>query len=128
MNHLNFQIILFASLLIFTFYIFRLRTLIMDRIIFFFFVLVGAVLIINPDLSTIVAKYLGIGRGADLVFYIFIIISLFFAISTNARQKHLQRQITLLIRQIALSNPIQPDPKDLSTSPNPGGRNLNHSV
>lgn len=120
MNHMVFQIALFAALIVFTFYIFRLRTPLTDRIIFLALVVVGAVLVANPDLSTEIAHRLEIGRGTDLIFYVFIIASLFFAVTVTTRQRQMQRQITLLVRQMALDHPLQSAPKRLANEPDSG--------
>jgi hypothetical protein len=108
MNHLIFQIILLLALIALILYVFRLRTLMTDRLVFLALALIGFALIINPDLTTWIAHQVSLGRGTDLVFYIFIIASLFYAITTTARLRQIQRQLTLIVRQVALSQPIAP--------------------
>jgi hypothetical protein len=100
------QIVLIIVLLFFIFYVFKLRKLIIDRIIFLVGGLIGIVLALFPQLSSIVANWLGIVRGSDLVIYSFIVFSLFYFVSVNAEIRDLRRQITDLTRKQALANPI----------------------
>jgi hypothetical protein len=103
-NHLG-QILLLIGLLFFIFYVIEIRKLVFDRIIFIIGAVVGIFLVFFPEVSTVVANWMGIGRGADLVFYLFIIVSLFYFVSVNAEIRHLQKQITELTRTQALANP-----------------------
>jgi len=101
------QIILIAALIAFVFYIYRLRTVILDRIIYLACALVGIVLVIDPALSSRIANSLGIGRGADLLFYLFIVASLFYVVATRSRIRRLEKQITRLVQQNAIDHPVQ---------------------
>jgi hypothetical protein len=101
------QIILIIGLLFFIFYLFKLRKLIFDRIFFLIVAIVGLILVLFPQLSAIVANWLGIVRGSDLVFYTFIIFSLFYFVSLNAEIRMLRKQITELARSQALANPVK---------------------
>ncbi len=101
------QIILVTALILFVVYIYRLRTVFLDRIIYVVCALVGIVLVIDPPLTTQIANWLGIGRGADLLFYLFIIASLFYIVATRSRIRRLEQQITRLVQQNAIDHPIQ---------------------
>jgi len=61
-----------------------------------------AVLVLVPKLSQWFAKLLGVGRGADAVFYtaIVVLFYLFFRIYSKIRAQ--EYQITLLVRKLAL--------------------------
>lgn len=69
----------------------------------------AATAIARPKLTQRIASALGIDRGADLVSYSFILGAsvAFYWIWLRLRQ--LNRQITLLVREQALSNPRLPD-------------------
>jgi small membrane protein len=101
------QILLLAALMLFVIYIFRLRTEFFDRLVYILCALGGMVLVIDPHFSTQVASLLGIGRGADLIFYLFIIASLFYAVATRSRLPRLEQQLTRLVRQDALEHPLE---------------------
>ena len=61
-----------------------------------------------PNTTVLAARALGIGRGADLVLYcsVFAMLGGFFYIYTRFRR--LDRQLTLLVRQLAVENPLLP--------------------
>ncbi len=64
--------------------------------------LAAAVAIFRPDLIQVIAEQVGVQRGADFVFYLFVL--LFFGVSFYfySRFVRMQRQITQLIRQLAI--------------------------
>ncbi len=129
------QIILIAALILFVVYIYRLRTLFLDRIIYLACALAGIVLVLDPPLTTQIANWLGIGRGADLLFYLFIIVSLFYAVATRSRMRRLEQQITRLVQQNAIDHPVQDKNMqrendgmtETSSGEVPAGRNLKDS-
>ncbi len=55
-----------------------------------------------PGFSNKVANYLGIGRGADLIFYIWIVLSMLALASLYITFNKQERQITHLTRALAL--------------------------
>jgi small membrane protein len=101
------QILLIGALLVFIIYVFLLRTLFLDRLILLFITASGILLVIYPNLATWIANLFGIGRGADLLLYLFVVLGLFFAVTITSEIKRLQRQVTELVRFIALSNPVE---------------------
>ena len=76
-----------------------------------------------PHATAVVARKLGIGRGADLVLYCSVLAMLvgFFYVYTRFRR--LDRTLTLLVRRLAVDNPVLPDGADrrpqLLEPPNP---------
>ena len=66
--------------------------------------LVGAVLVAFPDLSTMLANAVGIGRGADLVFYVFMLIVFAAIANLHLRLRANNEVMTLLARELALTN------------------------
>ena len=104
------QVVLLLAVLSFLIYVFRLRTLVLEWIFYLAFALGGAVIILYPDVSTRLANSIGIGRGADLLLYIFIIFSLFHHVNIAARFKHLERQITAVVRSVALAEALRDRP------------------
>jgi hypothetical protein len=61
---------------------------------------------------TIFANFLGIGRGADLAFYIAILVLFFFIFRIYTRLEKIDRKITDLTRNDALQNAKQLNDKD----------------
>lgn len=67
---------------------------------------IGAgVAIARPSITIRIARLLGIGRGADLVFYCAILAMLIGFFVVYIRLKRLDHQITILVRHAALSAP-----------------------
>jgi hypothetical protein len=71
----------------------------------FFFLLL---LIVFPDVSTFIAKKIGVGRGVDLLFYFSHLFLLFLIVGLWRRSTVLMGTITKLSRAIALQNPNKP--------------------
>jgi len=107
--HLS-QVLLILALVFFSIYVFRLRTVVLERIIYFTLTLGGIVFILHPDWSTRLANHIGIGRGADLMLYIFVIFSLFHYVNIAARFKHLEHQMTAVVRSMAIAEAIRDMP------------------
>jgi hypothetical protein len=55
-----------------------------------------------PDLSTNVANFFGIGRGADFLFYISHIVLFFVAFLNYLQSKNIEQKWTKLIRHLAI--------------------------
>lgn len=62
----------------------------------------AAVAIAYPATTAAVAQFLGIGRGADLVFYCAILAMLAALFVIYLRFKRLEREITAIVRHLAL--------------------------
>lgn len=80
----------------------------------------GGVVLVWPRSTAIVAHALGIGRGADLLLYTSVLMTLtgFFYVYTRFRR--LDRQLTMLVRRMAIENPALPDSqRDAPESPAP---------
>jgi len=103
------QVILIGSILAFALYVIRLRTVLTDRIIYLVLIGSGLVFVLHPELATRVANLVGIGRGADLVLYCFVIFGLFQFASIASGIKQLERQTTALVRALALDRPVHGD-------------------
>lgn len=98
------QLIIILAMLGFAFYVFSARTVLRDRIIYLLLVSTGVILALYPDFSTRIANSVGIGRGTDLLLYVFIIFSLFHYASLASQFKKVEQQLTALTRAIAIQN------------------------
>jgi small membrane protein len=63
---------------------------------------VGVFLVIVPDASNRVARLVGVGRGADLITYLFEVGVLFVILHYYTKFVELQRSITELVREVTL--------------------------
>ena len=69
---------------------------------------IGLWFVIIPEHATWLAQRVGVGRGADLVVYFWIVISLFVLLSLQFKILGLQRDITALTRHAALGTAMEP--------------------
>ncbi len=64
---------------------------------------VGALLaVLWPHGTTIVANLFGIGRGADFIFYVSIILIFFVLFRLHVKIENVNRDITKIVRQMAI--------------------------
>jgi len=64
--------------------------------------IVGIVLVIEPQWSTQLARLFGVGRGADLVLYVWTAISILLLANTHFRLRSYQEMLTVLTREVAI--------------------------
>jgi len=88
------------------------RHLAIRRIMLVIFALVAAFSIFFPELLTMLARSLGIGRGTDLVLYGLIVSFLVFMATTYQRFRHMETTLTQLSRRIAIDETPRPWLKD----------------
>jgi hypothetical protein len=96
------QVALLALLALFALYILRLRSTAMDRLTYLGLAVVGVALILHPEWTNTLAAMLGVGRGADLMFYFFIVFCLFHFATTAATMRRMQRELTAIAQHVAL--------------------------
>jgi len=77
----------------------------------------GMLLVFVPEWSDAIAHAVGVGRGADLIFYCWLVISLIVSINLHVRLRDLQSQITALTRAVALQAPAYPPAQTDPESP-----------
>jgi hypothetical protein len=58
--------------------------------------------VLRPDLTITVAKMMGIGRGADLILYMFVVAFLFASFYVYNRMAQLEGVLTSIVRQLAI--------------------------
>ena len=93
---------------IFLYFIIRLKKRLLDIIILFIMIAAAVVFILWPDLTTVIAKKLNVGRGADLIFYLSILIFWFVILKLYTRVRKLEQLFTSIIRDDALKNAKEP--------------------
>jgi hypothetical protein len=72
--------------------------------------LVAGFLILFPSVTTRLAGWFGIGRGADLILYLAILAGLTSSLYFYARYRQLEIMVTEIIRREALSAPVHGTP------------------
>ncbi len=75
----------------------------------------GLVFASAPDLTNRLAHWVGVGRGADLMLYCWLLISLIVSVNLQFKILALQQNVTDLTREISLLNfrTPQANPKDV---------------
>ena len=69
----------------------------------------GLVFIWYPDLANSLAELVGVARGADLLLYSWIVISMFVILNLHIRNRSIDRRIAVIVRKISLSDPWRPE-------------------
>jgi len=109
------QVLLIAAVLVILVYLLRSRRSAQAKawvkIGYVLFVLAAVYAIVRPDDTTVVANWLGVDRGADLLEYALIVAFLFTTISTYMRFKDLELRYAQLARAVALEGAREPSPK-----------------
>jgi hypothetical protein len=99
------KIILFIPLLALLFLVFKsFKNHALSRLVMIGILLVGILFVLYPSLSNQLAHLVGVGRGADLVIYLFIIFSFIFGAYLYAKFRKLKEEQAELIKKIAVEN------------------------
>ena len=109
------QILLIVAVVTLLIYLLRSRrsaqTKAWVKVGYVLFVLAAVYAIVQPDDTTVVANWLGVARGADLLEYALIVAFLFTTLSTYMRFKDLELRYAQLARAVALEGARVPDPR-----------------
>ena len=98
------QIVLLTGIAFISLYFFiRWKKRLLDILLLSAMILCAVAFIIWPNLTQDIAKKLGVGRGADLVFYISILIFWFVVLKLYSRIRKLEQMITQMIRKDTLN-------------------------
>lgn len=74
-----------------------------------FFILqfaVGMIFVLFPEISTKLAKLVGVGRGTDLLLYFLIVLFYMTVLVFIAAIRRIEKRQTIIIRQLAIGNAI----------------------
>ncbi len=93
-------------------YFSRLRSGLLDRVVVLAIGLLGITMVVVPDFTTKVANLVGVGRGADLFFYLAIVGFSFAGLVLYSKIRDLEASITQLVRTIALDRAQSPRARD----------------
>jgi hypothetical protein len=107
------QVLLLVSIVALLVYLLSSRTNAKSRawvkVGYVLFVLAAVYAILRPDDTTVVANWLGVDRGADLMEYALIIAFVFTTLSTYIRFKDLEVRYARLARAVALDGAQVPE-------------------
>ena len=107
------QVLLIAAVIALLVYLLRSRTNAKAKawvkVGYVLFVILAVYAILRPDDTTVLANWLGVRRGADLITYALIIAFVFTTLSTYLRFKELELKYARLARAVALDGARTPD-------------------
>lgn len=107
------QVLLIAAVIALLVYLLRSRTNAKAKawvkVGYVLFVVAAIYAILRPDDTTVLANWLGVRRGADLITYALIIAFVFTTLSTYLRFKELELRYARLARAVALEGARVPD-------------------
>ena len=107
------QVLLIVSILSVLVYLLRsrgsVRTKAWVKVGYVLFVAAGIYAILRPDDTTVVANWVGVDRGTDLMEYMLIIAFVFTTLSTYLRFKDIELKYAQLARAVALQNAQTPE-------------------
>jgi len=107
------QVLLIAAVIALLVYLLRSRTNAKAKawvkVGYVLFVVLAIYAILRPDDTTVLANWLGVRRGADLITYALIIAFVFTTLSTYLRFKELELKYARLARAVALEGARTPD-------------------
>ena|ERR1700733_4962896 len=81
----------------------------LDKLFIGLLLLAGIFFVVYPEVTNQLAHYLGIGRGADLIFYLAILGFSYVTILLYAKIKKLEEQLAKMIRKHSLESIKLPD-------------------
>lgn len=107
------QVLLIAAVIALLVYLLRSRTNAKAKawvkVGYVLFVILAIYAILRPDDTTVLANWLGVRRGADLITYALIIAFVFTTMSTYLRFKELELKYARLARAVALEGARVPE-------------------
>ena len=100
--------VLFALLTVLSmlYFLILARRSALRRLFVVFFFGTGLTFVVQPDLTTRIANLVGIGRGADLVFYLSTLFLFFLNFNFYIRVRALDERLTRIVRELALEHPV----------------------
>lgn len=81
-----------------------LRSQRLSRLLVLAMAAIGVLFVLRPGLTSRIAHFLGVGRGVDLMLYIFLVATIYALLQLYARVRTLDWQVTQLSRALAIAN------------------------
>jgi small membrane protein len=81
-----------------------------------------------PDHATALAELAGVGRGVDLIIYIWVVISLLVLLNLHLKLRAQTEALTGLARAMAIGETLRASGNDRSSSPMRAGDSVNTAL
>jgi small membrane protein len=120
------RIALIASILLVSWWFLRQRntsrTQAGKKVLLVLFACLAIVMIVDPTLTDAMARFLGVGRGADLLLYALVVAFLYVTINSYLKFKELEDRNIELARRFAVEGVIPPParPAERTSTQRPG--------
>jgi hypothetical protein len=106
------QLILTAGLIVTGIYMYlRLRTSLSDILLIVLFIVAGIFFVLFPEYTNQLAKLVGVGRGADLIFYLGFLFMFFVILKLYSRIRKLEQHLTESVRKKSIDEAKEPGKK-----------------
>lgn len=103
------QLLLITGVIfIFLYFIQRLQKAVMTVLLLVLFGSLAIIFILKPELTNALAHKIGVGRGADLIFYCSIMFFWYIILRLYTRIRKLENMMTELIRKQSMNNAVSP--------------------
>ncbi len=97
------QILLALGITVIAIYMYlRIRSTLLDVILILLFFAAGVFFVIFPDTTNDIAHWVGVSRGADLLFYSAILFLFFLILKLYSRLRKVEKKFTELVRNKSL--------------------------
>ena len=107
------QVILTAGIIIIAAYMYlRLRSTLVDVIMIVVFLVTGVVFVMFNEVTDVIAHFLGISRGADMIFYLGILFLFFLILKLYSRLRKVEQKFTELVRNKSIEEAEEFDKQD----------------
>ena len=107
------QVVLTAGIIIIAAYMYmRLRNTFLDLVLILLFLITGVVFVIFNEITDKMAHFLGIGRGADMIFYLGLLFLFFLMLKLYARLRRVEENLTELVRKKSIEDAEELDKKN----------------
>lgn len=97
-------ILLIPICLLLLFFLLKQKEKLTIRIAIILVSLIGIVFVIFPDFTNTIADTVNVGRGADLVIYLFMILAFFAVLYLYGKIRSIHTMLTDIIREISIKN------------------------
>ena len=95
-------ILITGVIILLVYYLMSMRSAVAELVFLIVLSCISVFLILFPNKTNIIAHKLGVGRCADLLFYVCILLFLFFVLKLFNRIRRLEKKLTEIIRKDAI--------------------------
>ena len=95
-------ILITGVIILLVYYLMSMRSAVAELVFLIVLSGISVFFILFPNKTNIIAHKLGVGRGADLLFYVCILLFLFFVLKLFNRIRRLEKKLTEIIRKDAI--------------------------